>query len=93
MSLIFFIIGLRNASQNQQGFMEYFACEAVGDDPNDPCIFEVDRQKEQAFTVASYVSHALGPYVILVYAMPVDKLKEKWSMWRKQPTHTTTSKS
>ena len=73
--------------------MEYFACEAIGDDPNDPCIFEVDRQKEQAFTVASYVSHALGPYVILVYAMPVDKLKEKWSMWRKQPTHTTTSKS
>lgn len=62
--------------------MDYFACEALGQDPEDPCIFEVDRRKEQAFTIASYASLAIGPYAILVYAIPIDKVRKKWKTWK-----------
>ena len=78
LSLIFFTIGSRNIAQYQQGFMDYFVCEAFGVDPDNPCVFEVDRRGDQAFTIASYAMYALGPYVTLVYIVPVDKVKEKW---------------
>ena len=81
-SLIFFTIGSRDVSQNQTGFEDYFVCEAFGADPEDSCVFEVDRQADQTFTIASYVTYTMGPYATLVYTVPIDKVKNRWKKWK-----------
>lgn len=50
-SYTLFMIGLKNVSQNEQGFIDYFACEVGGENPEDPCILEVDRQYQQLFFI------------------------------------------
>ena len=82
MSMIFFTIGSRDIAEDQTGFRDYFVCEAFGADLEDPCVFEVDRQVNQAFTIASYVSYALGPYSTLVYIVPINKVKNQWRKWK-----------
>ena len=83
MGLIFFTIGSRDIAEDQIGFRDYFVCEAFGADPEDPCIFEVDRRVNQAFTTASYATaYTLGPYATLVYIVPIDKVKNQWRKWK-----------
>ena len=77
LSLIFFTIGSQNVDEDQQGFASYFACEALGNNPDSPCDFDVNRQQQQAFTIASFVMYTMGPYVALVYVIPLDKVKKK----------------
>ena len=85
------MIGLRNSSQDAQGFMDYFSCEAGGENPEDHCIFEVDRQYQQVSSIVSYIiTYASGPYVILVYAMPTDMVKEKWRKGNNRTVQTNT---
>lgn len=68
--------------------MEYFACEALGEDPENPCPFTVDRQEGQAFTIASFAFYAMGPYATLVYVIPLEKLKERWATKSKSTQNT-----
>lgn len=82
MSMIFFTIGSRDIAEGQVGFRDYFVCEAFGADPEDSCVFEVDRQMNQAFTIASYVAYTLGPYSTLLYTVPIDKVKIQWRKWQ-----------
>ena len=42
LNLVLLTNGLRNAFQYQQGFNDYFMCEAFGSNPDDPCVLEVD---------------------------------------------------
>ena len=82
LSLIFFTIGSRDIAEDQIGFGNYFVCEAFGADPEDPCVFEVNRQGDQAFTIASYATYTLGPYATLLYTVPIDKVKNQWRKWK-----------
>ena len=77
-------VGLRNVSQNQQLFVRYFECQSFGVDPNNPCILEVDRRRDQALTFMFAVLLMFAPYTVMVYVVPVDKLKEKWQSWIKK---------
>ena len=88
LSLIFFTIGSQNISQDQEGFTQYFACEALGVNLNNPCVFTVDRLRQQAFTIASFVMYTMGPYLTLVFIVPVNKMKEKWETWTKKLMNT-----
>ena len=85
-----FTIGSRSVFQNQQGLKNYFTCEAFGSDPDDPCILEIDRYRDRAITTAGFVVYTIGPYVTLVYAVPMDKMKDQWrKLSTQQSTHTT----
>ena len=77
LSLIFFTIGSQNVEREQQAFASYFACEALGKDSDNPCPFDVNRQQQQAFTLVSFAMYTIGPYVALVYIVPLDKVKKK----------------
>ena len=92
LSLVLIIVGSRNATQEEQGFMEYFACKALGEDPENPCLFTVDRREGQAFTIASLAFYAMGPYAALVYVIPLDKIKERWAI-RSKSTQNSISTS
>ena len=81
LSLIFFTIGSRNTALYTQGFTDYFSCEAFGVDPDDPCVFEVDRRGDQILTFISIGMYSIGAYVALICIAPVDKIKEKSKMW------------
>ena len=63
--------------RDQQVFASYFACEAIGKDTDNPCSLDVNRQQQQAFTIVSFAMYTIGPYVALVYIVPVDKVKKK----------------
>ena len=78
LSFILFTIGSRNASQDQQGLIDYFTCEAFGIDSNDPCILNVDHTETLAFTSVAYFGHAMGPYATLIFIFPINKIREKW---------------
>ena len=86
LSLIFFTIGSKNATQTQQGFAEYFACEAIGEDPSNPCVLPVNRLGEQGFTIVAFAMYTIGAYVTLVYTIPMDKVKERWRAWNSKST-------
>ena len=78
LNLMLFTIGSRNIFQNQQGLKNYFACEAFGSDPDNPCILEVDRHTDHALTAAAFVVYTIGPYATLVCVIPMDKVKDRW---------------
>ena len=79
LSLILYTNGLRNTFQYQQRFNDYFMCEAFGSDPDNPCVFEVDRYTDHALTILANIVHNLAPCVVLVYIIPVDKVKTQWN--------------
>jgi hypothetical protein len=79
LNLILFTIGLRNAFQYQEGFDDYFTCEAFGFDPDNTCVLEVDRHRDHALTVLALTVHNFAPCVALVYIIPVDKVKAQWN--------------
>ena len=79
LNLILFTIGLQNAFGNQQGFKNYFKCEAFGSDPDDPCVLEVDRHRDHALTITAIIVQSIAPFVSLVYIIPVDKVKTHWN--------------
>ena len=82
-SLTLFTLASRKAAQQQQGFVAYFFCEAIG---SSQCTLEVDRRGDQAFTVVSFAMFALAPYVTLIYIIPAEKVKAKWRSWKSKPT-------
>ena len=67
LNLILFTIGLRNTSRYQQGFNDYFMCEAFGLDPDNPCTLEVERHRDHALTILALTIQNFAPYVALVY--------------------------
>ena len=79
LSLILYTNGLRNAFQYQQGFNDYFMCEAFGSNPDNPCILKVDRYTDQVLTILANIIHNLAPCVALVYIIPVEKVKAQWN--------------
>ena len=79
LNLILFTIGLRNALRYQQGFNDYFMCEAFGSDPDNPCTLEVDPHRDHALTILALTIHNFAPCVALVYIIPVDKVKAQWN--------------
>lgn len=85
-SLTVYAIGFRNALQDQQEFINYFSCEAFGVNPSSPCVLGVDRRRDQALIIASGTMPFFAPYITLIYIVPVDKLKEKWRIWRNHVT-------
>ena len=76
LSLIFTTIGLQSVDEDQQAFASYLACEAFGQNPDNPCAFEVNRLQQQAVTIALFSVFTLGPYLALVSILPVDKVKK-----------------
>ena len=77
MSLILFAIGLHRAGEYQQGFDQYFRCEAFGYNPQNPCVLQVDRSSYIALNIVSYSTYVLAPYVSFVYIIPFEKVKNK----------------
>ena len=68
----------RNASQDQQDLIAYFICESYGIDLTDPCLLKVDRSGAQAFNTTAYIGVVLGPYAILIFIVPINKIIKKW---------------
>ena len=93
LSLILFTIASRNISKDQEGFSRYFACEAIGQHPDSPCVLTVNRLGQQALNIASFVMYTMGPYATLIYVIPVNRVKENWRIWKNKSTtaNTTTS--
>ena len=54
-------------------------CEALGLDPDDLCVLEVDRHTDHALTIVAIIVQSIAPCVTLVYIIPVDKVKNQWS--------------
>ena len=79
MNLILVTVGLRNAFQDEEGFKNYFMCEAFGSDPDDPCVLEVDRHRDHALMIVAIIVQSFAPCVSLVYIIPVDKVKTQWN--------------
>ena len=77
LSLIFFTIGSQRIDKDRQHFASYFACEALGNDADSPCTFDVNREQQQAFNIASLVGYTMGPSMAMVYVIPLDKVKKK----------------
>lgn len=77
-SLTFVTLASRNATQQQQGFAEYFLCESTG---SDDYVLKVDRSGDHAFCIVSFAMFAFAPYVTLVYIIPDKKIKAKWRSW------------
>lgn len=75
LSLILFTIGLRRADEYQQAFDQYFQCEALGYNPQNPCALQVDRSSTIALSIASYSTFVYQPYVAFVYIIPFKKVK------------------
>ena len=75
LSLVFFSVASTQSTRVRTGLTNYFTCEAFGVNPDDPCILEVDRTRDQALTTASRVVYATVPYVTLIYIVPVEKVK------------------
>lgn len=91
LNLMLFTIGSGNVFQNQQGLKNYFACEALGSDPDNPCVLEVNRHRDHALTVTAFIVYTIGPYATLVYVIPVDKVKDQWRKLSTQPESFTTN--
>ena len=77
MSLILFAIGLHRADEYQQGFDQYFRCEAFGYNPQNPCVLQVDRSNYIALNIVSYSTFVLAPCVSFIYIIPFKKVKNK----------------
>lgn len=86
-------MGFGNSSQDKQAFTKYFNCEAFGVDSSKPCVIEVDRRRDQALLIVSSTMFVFAPYVTLIYIVPVDKIKEKWGMWRNHASREAKSSS
>ena len=80
------LAGSRNAPQNLRRLYDYFSCEVLGINGDNPCTFDVDRIEEQAFTIASFLAYTLGPYSTLVYVIPVDRVKDKLGTLKSKST-------
>ena len=91
LTLMLFTIGSGNVFQNQQGLKNYFACEALGSDPDNPCVLEVNRYRDHALKVIALTVYTIGPYATLVYVIPVDKVKDQWRKLSTQPESFTTN--
>ena len=68
-------------------------CEAFGSDPDDPCVLEVDRHRDHAFTILAIIVHSFAPCVALVYIVPVDKVKAQWNKSHTQSKSATFASS
>ena len=75
--------GIRISIQQQHEFTNYFNCEALGVNPDDPCVLEVSRLKSRVLIILTNVFGAVTPYVILIYIVPVKKIKDVFGTWRK----------
>ena len=75
-SLTLFTLASRKATQQQQGFAEYFFCEATA---SDNCILKVDRLGDQALTIVSFAMFAFAPYITLIYIIRGEKIKPNGS--------------
>ena len=83
-SLTLFTVASRKATQQQQGFAEYFFCEATG---SDNCVLKVDRLGDHAMSVVvSFAVFAFAPYVSLIYILPGEKVKAKWRSLKRKLT-------
>ena len=82
------MVGIRISIQQQQGFTNYFSCEALGADLDDSCVLEVSRLKSRVLITLTNVFGAITPYVILIYIVPVRKMKDVFGTWRKRLTVT-----
>ena len=59
--------------------------------PDDPCVLEVDRRGDHTFVVAAFIVYAMGPFVTLVYILPVDKVKTVFKEWKNKLSDTSTT--
>ena len=59
--------------------------------PDDPCILEVDHRGDHTFVVAAFIVYAMGPFVTLVYILPVDKVKTVFKEWKNKLSDTSTT--
>ena len=89
--LIIIMVGIRISIQQQQGITNYFSCEALGVNVDDPCVLEVSRLKSRVLITLTNVFGAITPYVILIYIVPVKKIKDVFGTWRKRLIGTITN--
>jgi hypothetical protein len=47
-------------------------CEAIGFDPDNPCVLEVDRHRDHALDILAFTIQSFAPCIALVYIIPVD---------------------
>ena len=78
LSLVVLTIVARSSSQFKEQLFAYFACEAGGHDPENPCDVESFRQHRQPeITVVVLLLVPILPSVHLIYAINAKELLEK----------------
>ena len=78
-----FTLSVRNIEPFATELRGHFACEQLGQDPENPMLCDRQRFRRLAYpevTAVGFVLLGLFPVVNLVYVLNVKELKEKWKV-------------
>ena len=78
-----FTLSVRNIEPFSKELRGHFACEQLGQDPENPMLCDRQRFRRLAYpevTAVAFVLLGLFPVVNLVYVLNVKELKEKWKV-------------
>ena len=78
-----FTLSIRNIEPFSKERRGHFACEQLGQDPENPMLCDRQRFRRLAYpkvTAVAFVLLGLFPVVNLVYVLNVKELKKKWKV-------------